>query len=122
MRRYTVLVLVLVAVVAAAGGVYAYVNHQADVARVQQGQTWQVSLDSNPSTGFSWTAEYDEALLELVDLAFEESASGMIGAPGKETLTFRALQTGTAKMTLKYQRPWEGQPEQILTYTLRIFR
>ena len=33
-----------------------------------------IALDSNPSTGYSWEAEYDETKLELVDETYEADA------------------------------------------------
>jgi predicted secreted protein len=122
-KRYAVLILVVVGLVAAAGGVYGYVSQQQpDVIRLQVGQVWEVTLESNPSTGYSWIAEVDGALVEFVGSEFQDGASGMFGAPGKEKLTFLALSSGTARLILKYQRPWEGTPEKTVSYTLKIAR
>jgi predicted secreted protein/(2Fe-2S) ferredoxin len=68
--------------------------------------TFEVSLDSNPTTGYSWQADFDEACLEFVDRTFEPS-SELIGAGGTETLVFKALRAGETPLTLEYKRPWE---------------
>jgi len=69
--------------------------------------TFDITLDSNPSTGYSWQAEYDETYLELVDQTFQVSSEAL-GAPGKEVFTFRALNGGETRVTMEYKRPWEA--------------
>ncbi len=46
-----------------------------------------IALDSNPSTGYSWEADYDETKLELVEETFEAdayAAENIVGAGGTE--------------------------------------
>lgn len=73
---------------------------------VQVGNSFTLSLDSNPTTGYSWTAHFDGQMLELVETRFEAS-SNLLGAGGVETFEFRALQAGGTVVTLVYERTWE---------------
>ncbi len=89
------------------------------------GETYEVTLDSNPSTGYSWKATFDESRLKLVEQKFTSGAEAgqpVVGAGGKETLLFQALSSGTTQVQLAYQRPWEsGNPAEtkFLDFTIQ---
>jgi predicted secreted protein len=72
------------------------------------GKTFTVSLESNPTTGYSWTAEVDSEFLKVADDTYK-SDSNLIGAGGVQTFEFEALKTGQTKITVKYMRPWENE-------------
>jgi inhibitor of cysteine peptidase len=74
-------------------------------------QEFIIALGSNPSTGYSWQASYDETSLELVGGESEykeEATEGVVGAGGIEYFRFKALKTGQTEITMTYQQPWEG--------------
>lgn len=73
---------------------------------VAVGEVFEVPLESNATTGYRWVATFDDGLLELVDEQYVAD-SDLIGAPGKQVFTFRALATGRAEVTFDYSRPWE---------------
>ena len=78
------------------------------------GDSFLLSLESNPTTGYAWQAQFDEGLLELVEARFEPS-SDAIGAGGIESFEFRALAEGDTEITLLYKRSWEeGHIEQVI--------
>ena len=71
-----------------------------------------IALDSNPSTGYSWEAEYDETKLELVDETYEADAyadKNIVGAGGTELFRFKALEKGDVEITMSYKRSWETE-------------
>ena len=80
-------------------------------------QTVSITLDSNPTTGFSWQVSQSEELFSVetnyVEDKYEE---GMVGVGGKETITLTPLKAGKTEVTLTYARPWEGgeQADQIV--------
>jgi predicted secreted protein len=86
---------------------------------VAVGQVFEVPLESNLTTGYRWVANFDDALLELVDEQYEED-SDLIGAPGTQVFTFRALSTGRAEVTFDYMRPWETEVLETQTLTVDI--
>ncbi|MFH0916947.1 MAG: protease inhibitor I42 family protein [bacterium] len=94
---------------------------------VKVGDTIEVTIPGNPTTGFSWTAaltEKDAALVRQVGepaYAPERSDSMVLGAGGVYTFTFKAAAKGKALLRLVYARPWESvEPEQTFAVTLAI--
>lgn len=75
------------------------------------GEDFSITLDSNPSTGYEWTvaAISNEQLVRFVNSDFTQSDSGLVGAGGKQTLTFHALKEGKTTIVLDYARPWEKE-------------
>jgi inhibitor of cysteine peptidase len=72
-------------------------------------QEFIIALGSNPTTGYSWQASYDETRLELVKWNYEEENNeGVVGAGGVEYFRFKALKAGQTEITLTYEQPWEG--------------
>jgi len=69
-----------------------------------------ISLDSNPTTGYSWVPAYGQDELVLVDQNYqpgENAQNGLLGAGGTEIFRFKAQKTGQTTITMSYQRPWE---------------
>jgi predicted secreted protein len=79
-----------------------------------------VILCSNPSTGFSWEQPaFDAAKLRLERHATSEP-SGLIGAAGTETWTFRVLSPGDTQVSFAYSQPWAGGEKSVWTVVLTI--
>jgi len=77
---------------------------------VKVGQEFDITLDSNPSTGYQWqlAKQLNETILVLIGSEYKPSESDLIaGAGGMEIWTFKAVNSGTAEISLKYVRPWE---------------
>lgn len=82
---------------------------------LKPGDTFTVSLCSNPSTGYSWSEDvaFDPAVITLVDRTFKEgddASPPVVGAPGREQLTFEAVAAGTTTVVMTYDRPWSEEP------------
>jgi inhibitor of cysteine peptidase len=73
------------------------------------GQVLVISLDGNPSTGYTWeTKDLDPTMfLPAGETKFISSNPNLVGSGGTQTLTIRILKTGIATLTLVYHRPWE---------------
>jgi len=77
---------------------------------VTVGEDFVISLDSNPTTGYSWQlASSLPAWLELIGSEYVPTPTepGIVGSGGVEEWTFRANAEGTATITFEYRRPWE---------------
>jgi inhibitor of cysteine peptidase len=74
------------------------------------GQEFIIALGSNPTTGYSWQASYDEGMLELVESTYDAGETGddVVGAGGVELFRFLALEVGETEITLVYAQHWEG--------------
>jgi predicted secreted protein len=89
------------------------------------GETLTVTLESNPTTGFSWAlaANSDEAVLQEVDHEYVADASAetpLAGAGGVENWTFKALAKGETTISMEYSRPWEGGEKAAQTFDLTV--
>ncbi len=83
---------------------------------------FSIELESNPTTGYGWQAEFSKESLELVQniyLPSEPETDGktgnepLVGSTGKEIFEFKALQSGKTEITFSYLRPWEQGVEPI---------
>jgi len=88
------------------------------------GQVLEVTLESNPTTGYSWeVSEVDGAVLAQVGEAeFREAAKEseeMVGVGGTETFRFSSA-AGETKLTLVYHRPWETEVEPLETFAVEV--
>ena len=122
--RITTILLAVALVVGGGLGAYSMtaaegVEEQANTIEVAVDETFEITLDSNPTTGYAWQAQYEEEALELVDRTFAPY-SDLIGAGGTETLTFRALEEGETTVTLDYKRSWEENPIDTLAYQVTV--
>ncbi len=84
------------------------------------GGTLVVKLCSNASTGFSWEQPtFDTTKLQLQRHATSEP-SGLPGAAGTETWTFRVLSAGDSTVSFAYSRPWTGGEKGVWTVALTV--
>ncbi|MBE0480640.1 MAG: protease inhibitor I42 family protein [Dehalococcoidia bacterium] len=85
------------------------------------GKELSVTLVANPSTGYSWElAGNSDESVEFVDTKHQPAQSGLIGAEGEDTWTFKALKKGESKIVLEYERPWEQGVEPLQIFELTI--
>jgi predicted secreted protein len=89
---------------------------------VSPGQTLEVVLDGNPSTGYTWTvASAPEFLKSEGEPTFaSEAESGVVGAGGKQTLAFSVTATGKGPLSLAYLRPWETGTPPAETFKVEV--
>ena len=93
------------------------------VVYVAVGGSLTVTLESNPTTGFRWSesAEIsDQTMLEQVGHKFVSPETTLVGAPGEEVWTFKALKKGKPTISMEYRRPWEEGVEPADTFVLRV--
>ena len=99
-------------------------QHISKQTEVAAGESFTVTLCSNPTTGFQWSESAqisDRAVLEQADHEFvAPEAKGMVGAAGKEIWTFEAVGKGTSTISMEYSRPWEGGEKAEWTFNLTV--
>jgi inhibitor of cysteine peptidase len=83
------------------------------------GESFTIRLTVNPTTGFEWQAIYDPEAVELVNRSYQPS-SAKVGGGGEEVLTFKALQQGSAVITMELRRPWEKGPRESRPYEIHV--
>ena len=90
---------------------------------VEVDQTLVISLESNPTTGFSWELiEFEDPILQSMGEAeFQPSESNeVVGAGGTEIFRFKTVGKGQTTLTLVYRRPWEEGVDPIETFRLNV--
>ncbi len=85
---------------------------------VKKGQSLVISLDSNPTTGYTWelVEQPDGQILQQVGEELEfKPESDRIGAGGTQTIRFDVVGVGQTALKIVYHRPWETDvaPERI---------
>ncbi len=91
---------------------------------LKKGQTVVITLESNPTTGYSWqmAPSDDGVLVQAGEAEFEENPRGkdMVGVGGAETLRFEAKESGQTTLELVYRRPWEKDEKPIETFSVQV--
>ena len=97
-----------------AGGVPAPVTRhitETDAGRLIElsvGDRLEVTLSSNPTTGFQWEVSHGDAtVLRPVGEPKSAPAGEAVGSPGSTTLLFEAVASGETQLVLIYHRPFE---------------
>jgi inhibitor of cysteine peptidase len=96
---------------------------QSEEMSVNAQQEFDISLPSNPSTGYQWMVREisDESIVKYINSTFVSSGNQMPGSGGTEVLTFWAEKEGTATITLQYLRSWEpDQPAETRTIMVTV--
>ena len=87
------------------------------------GEEFTISLDSNPSTGYSWriAGKVDERVVRLAGTSFIPPDSDLRGAAGTRIWTFKGAGEGKTMLSFEYLRPWENRPpRQKATFTVVV--
>ena len=100
------------------------VKHISKEVQVAAGDSFTVTLCSNPTTGFQWSESAqvsDQTVLQQTDHRFVPAQEkGVVGAPGEEVWTFKALKKGSSTISLEYSRPWENGEKGEWTFSLTV--
>ncbi len=78
---------------------------------LQVGQAFQLTLGSNPTTGYRWVFDGQSSGIVVQEgkpvYAADNPDKGLMGGGGIEHWTFRAVKPGMETLRLEYRRPWE---------------
>jgi inhibitor of cysteine peptidase len=120
-----ILLLILVLAAGCSGGGPKTYTDPTETISVNANDEFVIALESNPTTGFAWEAEYDGDLLTINEHSYEpdENAEEMVGVGGTDLMRFKALKAGTTQIMLTYSQPWEeeeGEFDEHLTFNVEI--
>jgi len=89
---------------------------------VKTNEQFYITLSSNPSTGYAWqvASVSNPDMVRFVDSQYIRPESELVGAPGKQVLTFNALQEGSATIQLEYVRPFERGVPPVSIYVAEV--
>ncbi len=95
--------------------------------QLKKGEVVSISLESNASTGYAWTAKISDTavVVQMGEPEYIEptpSGTPLVGAPGTQTFFFQAVEKGTATITLDYARSFETNvaPAQTVTIIVEV--
>jgi predicted secreted protein len=96
--------------------------------QVKAGDVFTIALDSNATTGFSWTEQAkiaDGNILKQTEHAYvapraSDNTKPVAGMSGIEEWWFTAGQAGNTTVTMSYSRPWEGGEKDVRTFVLTV--
>src|SRR5207244_2712799 len=86
---------------------------------LEVGDSLAVTLDSNPSTGYSWQVSNPRRaiLQQQGEPEYTPPAQPMPGAGGQHTFQFTAVGVGKMALTLLYKRPFEPNAAPAETFS-----
>jgi inhibitor of cysteine peptidase len=82
-----------------------------------------VTLEANWTTGYRWQVArpLDGRIVKFVsNRYFTITQPGLVGAPGREVWTFRAVGRGATSIAFQYVRPWEKDVAPVRTLTCGV--
>jgi inhibitor of cysteine peptidase len=103
------------------GGGKVYTTSPVDV---KVDDRFAISLEANPSTGYSWelTGPLDDKVVVELGSDHQPGQGSGVGVPGQQLFRFQAVGQGTATIGLQYVRPWESgvPPAKTSEFTVNV--
>lgn len=87
---------------------------------VKVGAGVTVRLDESPTTGYAWANKTAGDVLRLADSGHSMAAISSVGGGGVRTLRFRVEKSGSATLSLKLLRAWEGEASAIDAFSVAV--
>lgn len=84
------------------------------------GNSGELRLPETPTTGYRWSLDPPPPILAVTEADFTPPRSTTIGGGGERRWVIQAKTTGTATLTLKLWREWEGDPSVIERYQVTL--
>jgi inhibitor of cysteine peptidase len=89
--------------------------------QLSAGDTLEVSLEGNPSTGYTWEIVSGLDLLEQeVEPEFSAASQQVVGSSGIVRFEFKPVSTGETVLELVYLRPFERDLDPLQTFSVNL--
>ncbi len=86
-----------------------------------KGQTLIITLEANPTTGYTWEVEdVDTNIIRQVGEIEFQPGSSAVGAGGLQTVRLEAVNAGKTPLRLVYHRTWEKDVEPQKTFSVQV--
>lgn len=86
--------------------------------RVSPGDTIELDLEENPTTGYSWAVEDMPSGLTIQHSNYELLSGTGIGGGGRRKMLINVEQTSNGSLRLQNRQPWSGDVYQSFELTL----
>jgi predicted secreted protein len=93
-------------------------NSNGDQIKLASGETLEIGLSENRTTGYKWFLKSSGKVCTLVDDGFEPGRAP--GEPGTHRWKFRAEQAGSGSIQLSYHRTWGKEKTPASTFKLTV--
>ena len=93
----------------------------ANTISVSMNESFMISLQSNPTTGYAWTSSFEpKGSIEVVSKEYVNDKNNLVGSGGEMSWILQVQKKGTIKLRFIYHRPWEQDvnPLRIVEYTI----
>ncbi len=89
---------------------------------VQTGETFNIVIESNPTTGYHWEIIGELSNIEFVSKDYQADEPVATGSGGIDIWTFKAVSSGEAQIALGYFPPDMNatEPDQIVTFSIIV--
>ena len=98
-------------------------NDTGHVIPIALDHVFTITLQSNPTTGYTWVLSFDpEGVITTKPKEFTSAPNPGVGVGGTSSWRMKANSVGTSTLTCKYLRPWEKgeKPARELVYTFTV--
>lgn len=90
---------------------------------LEKGQTLNLTLPSNPSTGYRWLVQNPAAgILRSLgpEVYSHPEDAGVVGSAGQSVWRYQAQTAGEGHLLLVYQQPWAPEVRPVQTFDCAI--
>jgi inhibitor of cysteine peptidase len=90
---------------------------------VKAGETFDIVLSSNPTTGYRWNliGDLDANVVQLIGQDYISQQPVLVGSGGVDVWTFRAINAADATIVLGYYPPGnETEPDKTVTFSIQV--
>ncbi|HSK46846.1 MAG TPA: protease inhibitor I42 family protein [Coriobacteriia bacterium] len=89
--------------------------------QVDPGAEITVELESNKTTGYSWSLASAGPVTPSSEPEYrQEPSAGAVGSGGTELFSFKANDSGEGELRIEYRRPWETDVPAEKTWTVEV--
>lgn len=88
--------------------------------KLSNGHEFTITLQSNPGTGYQWIPSFNTTILNLVSHEYKPASTKLLGSPGTDVFTFKAINHGTDTVKMIYKRSWEKESVQEKVFLVSV--
>lgn len=88
---------------------------------VRNGEEFVITCESNPTTGYQLVPQFNKDIIILLNQKFQApSPHMMMGQPGKDVFTFKAIKHGSDTLKIVKKRAWEKAFVEQKIYSVNV--
>jgi inhibitor of cysteine peptidase len=95
------------------------INDSGQTIYTSAGDTIQLQLEENPTTGYSWAIDSVAPFFSLQQNDYHLLSGAGIGGGGTRTIVFKIEQSGSGNISLKNRQPWSDDVYQTFEIAVK---